>query len=155
MHIVNQPPPQRFPLVVPQSQRCSRIQSLLRHFSTHSGALLLGLLLATVSSASAQISSVLFQDDFSAATIDATKYSPSAPFFEGGVGDIHAVAAGGAIEFVGTTTTQWWSGGTLRIAPVFSASESAPITIGLDRMTEMGVGSASRSALWILDESRT
>ena len=155
MKIVNQPPPHRFPLVVPRSEQCSRIQSLLRHFSTHSGALLLGLFLATVSSASAQISSVLFQDDFSAATIDATKYSPSAPFFEGGVGDIHAVAAGGAIEFVGTTTTQWWSGGTLRIAPVFSASESAPITIGLDRMTEMGVGSASRSALWILDESRT
>ena len=103
----------------------------------------------------AQISSVLFQDDFSSNTIDPAKYQPSAPFFEGGVGDIHAEAGNGVIEFVGTTTQQWWSGGTLRVAPMFTATENANLSVSIDRVAEAGVGTASRSALWILDETRT
>src|SRR5262245_57613500 len=102
--------------------------------------------------ASAQlISKTLFSDDFSASAIDATRYQADAPFFEGGTGDIHAQAANGTIEFVGTTTQQWWSGGTLRVVPTFAASEQEPVSITIDRVAEAGVGSASRSALWILD----
>src|SRR4029079_11566930 len=96
-----------------------------------------------------------FSDDFAAATIDPAKYQADAPFFEGGTGDIHATAANGTIEFVGTTTQQWWSGGTLRVVPTFSASEQEPLSITIDRVKEAGVGSASRSALWILDETKT
>lgn len=118
-------------------------------------AILLALLATVLPPAAAQISTVVFQDDFSAATIDATKYTPDAPFFEGGIGDIHAEAKNGTIEFVGTTTTQWWSGGTLRIAPTFTASEASPVTLTIDRVAEVGVGTASRSALWILDETKT
>ncbi|MSU62038.1 MAG: hypothetical protein EXS31_06530 [Pedosphaera sp.] len=99
--------------------------------------------------------SVVFSDDFSKNTIDPAKYQPDAPFFEGGKGDIHAEAKDGAIEFVGTTTTQWWSGGTLRIVPTFSATEETPVQITVDRVKEAGVGSASRSALWILDETQS
>src|SRR5947199_10428095 len=58
----------------------------------------------------AQISTVVFSDDFSSNTIDPNKYQPDAPFFEGGTGDIHAVAGGGVMHFVGTTSQQWWSG---------------------------------------------
>ena len=112
------------------------------------------LLMGSVTPASAQISTVLFQDDFSAATIDPAKYVADAPFFEGGKGDIHATAHDGVIEFVGSTTTQWWSGGTLRVAQTFNASEAAPITLSIDRVAEAGVGTASRSALWILDETK-
>jgi len=103
---------------------------------------------------SAQISTVVFQDDFSANTIDPAKYQPDAPFFEGGKGDIHAEVGGGVIKFVGTTSQQWWSGGTLRIAPTFNATEATPVTISLDRVSEAGVGTASRSALWILNEAK-
>jgi len=103
----------------------------------------------------AQIASVLFQDDFASNTIDPAKYQSDAPFFEGGVGDIHAEARNGTIEFVGTTTQQWWSGGTLRVAPVFAATEQANLSVTIDRVSEVGVGTASRSALWILDETKT
>src|SRR6185503_4913883 len=103
----------------------------------------------------AQISSVLFQDDFSANSIDPAKYQADAPFFEGGVGDVHATAHDGVIEFVGTTTQQWWSGVTLKVAPTFNASEDSNVAISIDRVAEAGQGSASRSALWILDESKT
>jgi hypothetical protein len=98
---------------------------------------------------------VVFQDDFASNSIDPAKYQPDAPFFEGGVGDIHAEARNGTIEFVGTTTQRWWSGGTLRVVPTFEASESSILTVSIDRVREAGVGSASRSALWILDETKT
>ncbi|MCC7376010.1 MAG: hypothetical protein IT581_15235 [Verrucomicrobiales bacterium] len=104
---------------------------------------------------SAQIQTVVFQDDFSANTIDPAKYQADAPFFEGGVGDIHAEAKSGTIEFVGKTTQQWWSGGTLQVMQTFTASESSPVTVSIDRVAEAGVGTASRSALWILDETKT
>ena len=104
---------------------------------------------------SAQISTVIFQDDFAANTIDPAKYQPDAPFFEGGIGDVHAVAENGVMRFVGTTTQQWWSGATLRVVPVFTATEQANLVVSVDRVAEAGLGSASRSALWILDETRT
>src|SRR4029453_15470499 len=61
----------------------------------------------------------------------------------------------GVLKFVGTTTQQWWSGGTLRIVPTFAPSAAEVVTLSIDRVAEAGVGSASRSALWILDETKT
>src|SRR6266496_3631956 len=112
-------------------------------------------LLVCLPRASAQISTVVFSDDFAASTIDTNKYQPDAPFFEGGLGDIHAVAGNGVIQFAGSTTQRWWSGATLRVVPTFTASEGANVAVSIDRVAEAGMGSASRSALWILDESRT
>jgi hypothetical protein len=114
---------------------------------------LLALLVAPVTSVRAQLSQVIFQDDFSASSIDPAKYTPDAPFFEGGKGDIRAEAGNGVIRFVGTTTQQWWSGGTLSVAGTYSASEESPVTFSIDRVSEVGAGTASRSALWILDEA--
>ncbi|MDA7866545.1 hypothetical protein N9B57_01285 [Verrucomicrobia bacterium] len=102
-----------------------------------------------------QQSNVVFSDDFESNSIDSAKYQAAEPFFEGGEGDIHAEAADGAIRFVGTTTQQWWSGGTLRVVPTFAPSDSEKITLAIDRVAEAGVGSASRSALWIYDETET
>jgi len=111
--------------------------------------------LVCVPQTSAQISTVVFSDDFSANTIDTNKYQPDAPFFEGGLGDIHAQAGNGVMQFVGTTTQQWWSGATLRVVPTFTASEGANVAVSIDRVAEAGQGSAARSALRILDETRT
>src|SRR5688572_26057027 len=111
--------------------------------------------LACLPQASAQISTVVFSDDFSANTIDTNKYQPDAPFFEGGLGTIHAEIGNGVMHFTGVTTQRWWSGGTLRVVPPFTASDEAIVAISLDRVAEAGVGSASRSALWILDQTKT
>lgn len=98
---------------------------------------------------------VIFEDDFESNEIDETKYQAANPFFEGGQGDIHAEAGNGVMRFVGTTTEQWWSGGTLRIVPTFAPSESQKITLSIDRVEEAGQGTASRSALWIFNEDET
>lgn len=117
--------------------------------------MVVAVLLSWIRPAQAQLTQVIFEDDFSSNTIDPAKYQADAPFFEGGVGDIHGEAGGGVMRFVGTTSQQWWAGGTLRIVPTFNASDAAPLTVSIDRVAEVGVGTASRSALWILDETKT
>ena len=75
--------------------------------------------------------SVVFEDDFSSNEIDPARYGESTPFFEGGIGDIHAEAGDGVMRFVGTTTQQWWSGGTLKIKDSFNAGQDSPVTISI------------------------
>ncbi|MBX3732344.1 MAG: hypothetical protein KF791_07085 [Verrucomicrobiae bacterium] len=127
----------------------------MNHFHSKAMALAAVLTVFAASLQAQQLTQVLFQDDFSSNSIDPAKYTPDSPFFEGGVGDIGAQAGDGVMRFVGTTTQQWWSGGTLQIAGVYAATEATPVTISIDRVAEAGVGSASRSALWILDETKT
>jgi len=117
--------------------------------------LVVAVLLSWIRPAQAQLTQVIFEDDFSSNTVDPAKYQADAPFFEGGVGDIHAEAGGGVMRFVGTTSQQWWAGGTLRVVPTFNATEESPLTVSVDRVAEVGVGTASRSALWILDETKS
>ena len=105
----------------------------------------------TAATASAQTVKTVFEDDFSTDGIDPARYVPDAPFFEGGQGDIAGTIANGVLEFAGTTTQQWWSGGTLRIVPTFTASEEQSVVFSVDRVAEAGEGSASRSALWIMN----
>src|SRR5439155_7894768 len=42
-----------------------------------------------------------------------------------------------------------------RVVPTFAASDEALVAVSIDRVAEAGVGTASRSALWILDETKT
>lgn len=135
----------------PESPNPRPCYGMFRAAAALAAAALLGL----SSNLSAEFTSVVFEDDFSSNTVDPTKYIPDAPFFEGGVGDIHAEAADGVLKFVGSTSQQWWSGGTLRIVPTFTASEQSKVVISVDRVAEAGRGTASRSALWILDETQT
>ncbi len=108
-------------------------------------------LLTSLPRASAQITNVVFFDDFSAGAIDTNKYQPDAPFFEGGLGDIHATEANGVVEFTGTVSKQWWAGATLRLVPTFTASDETNVVVSVDRVSEAGMGTSSRSALWIMD----
>ncbi|MBI4658116.1 MAG: hypothetical protein HY735_04565 [Verrucomicrobia bacterium] len=102
-----------------------------------------------------QITNTVFFDDFSKSGIDTSKYVVDAPFFEGGQGDIAPKVEGGVLEFAGTVSQQWWAGGTLRLQQTFPVSPETNIVISVDRVSEAGAGSASRSALWIMDETRT
>jgi hypothetical protein len=103
----------------------------------------------------AQITNTVFFEDFESGVIDPDKFVPDSPFFEGGIGDISASIVNGELEFFGTVSQQWWAGATLRVVPTFTVSEEADIIASVDRVQEAGVGSASRSALWIMDETQT
>jgi hypothetical protein len=103
--------------------------------------------------AAAQITNVVFFDDFEDGVIDPGVYQPDAPFFEGGRGNISAAEANGVMEFTGTVSQQWWAGGTLRLVRGFSVSDETNLVVSVDRVSETGVGSASRSALWIMDST--
>jgi hypothetical protein len=105
--------------------------------------------------ATAQITNVLFSDDFTKNGVDSTKYVVDAPFFEGGKGDIAPKVENGVLEFTGTVSQQWWAGATLRLVQTFPVSPETNIVISVDRVAENGIGTASRSALWIMDETRT
>ena len=129
-----------------------------RHRSKLGFALVCALLVGfatQIQTTQAQVSTVVFQDDFESNTIDSAKFEPAAPFFEGGEGDIHAEAGDGVLRFVGTTTQQWWSGGTLRVKETFDATPDTPVTFSIDRVEIADVGTAERSAVWILDESES
>jgi hypothetical protein len=103
----------------------------------------------------AQITNILFSENFDAGTIDPLKLVPDAPFFEGGQGDIAATVNGGVLEFTGTVSAQWWAGATMRVVPTFEVSDAKQVAVEVDRVAEAGFGSASRSALWIMDSTQT
>ncbi|HTI68930.1 MAG TPA: hypothetical protein VMF06_03130, partial [Candidatus Limnocylindria bacterium] len=118
------------------------------------GLLAAGLLLTGLPVAQAQITNVVFFDDFEAASIDPAKLVPAAPVFEGGTGDIAATQAGGVVEFTGTVSQQWWAGATLKVVPTFQVSDEANVAVSVDRVLENGVGTSQRSALWIMDSTQ-
>lgn len=121
-----------------------------RHFFLGTAArAALTLLLASV--LHAQVTNVLFSENFSGNTIDPAKFTRATPFFEGGVGEFDVTQHDGVIEFTGTVSQQWWPAATLQLNPVFRASEETNIVISVDRVSEAGFGTASRSMLWILD----
>lgn len=131
------------------------MNQILRNLSRSSAAWLAASALLLLPQAGAQVNQTVFSEDFSGASIDTSKFTPGAPFFEGGVGDISASQHDGVLEFTGTVSQQWWAGGTLRLNPTFEASPETNIVVSVDRVAEQGVGTASRSALWIMDESET
>ena len=105
--------------------------------------------------ASAQITNVVFTDDFSKTGIDTGKYAVDSPFFEGGKGTIAPKVENGVLEFTGTVTEQWWAGATLRVIEPIAISPETNVVVTVDRIEETGGTTGSRSALWIMDESRT
>jgi hypothetical protein len=105
------------------------------------------------SPARAQITNILFFEDFET-PLNTNELVPAAPFFEGGVGDIHGTVANGVVEFTGTVSQQWWAGATLRVVPTFTVSDANQVAVEVDRVLEDGQGTASRSALWIMDSTQ-
>jgi len=105
--------------------------------------------------ASAQITNVVFSEDFSGTTVDSSKFAPDSPYFEGGSGDITATQHDGVVEFQGQVNQQWWAGATLRVIPTFEASPEKNLVVSVDRVQELGGTTGSRSALWIMDTTQS
>ena len=135
--------------------RVTHLQSHCRWIKSSLLLVLAGLLMASALPLKAQITNVLFFEDFESGTLDTNKLVPDAPFFEGGEGNIAATVSGGVVEFSGTVTRQWWAGSTLRVVPTFEVSDAKQVAVEVDRVLEDGQGTASRSALWIMDSTET
>src|SRR5258707_414464 len=125
----------------------------LRHCLLSGVIIVLGNLLMT--QARAQITNVVFSDDFSTAGINTNKYAIDAPFFEGGKGTIAPKVENGVLEFTGEVTERWWAGATLRVVQPFAISAETNVLVTVDRVAENGTGSSTRSALWLMDATRT
>jgi hypothetical protein len=110
--------------------------------------------LFTAGAAHAQ-SQILFSDDFESGTIDPAKWQLDDKPFESGVSDIQAYENGGVLEFSGTVTAQYWPGLNLVAVPTFKASLQTNLVVTVDRVSELGAGTASRSAIWITDANRS
>ncbi len=115
--------------------------------------LLVAACLLSLAPAQAQITNILFFEDFEA-PLATNELVPDAPFFEGGVGDIAGAVNNGVVEFTGTVSQQWWAGATLRVVPTFAVSDANHVAVEVDRVLEGGEGTASRSALWIMDSTQ-
>ena len=100
-------------------------------------------------------SQVLFTDTFDGTSIDTAKWRVDGRPFESGTSDITAVEGGGMLTFSGTVTGNYWPGTALATIPTFKASIETNLVCSVDRVYDMSTGTASRSALWITDATRS
>src|SRR5688500_5389181 len=132
----------------------TRLLSFRRRFNSKILLTVAVLALPLASPLQAQITNILFFEDFES-PLNTNELVPAAPFFEGGVGDIQGTVTGGVVEFSGTVSQQWWAGATLRVVPTFTVSDANQVAVEVDRVAEAGQGTASRSALWVMDSTQT
>lgn len=104
--------------------------------------------------ATAQVTNSVFSDDFSG-PLNTTKWTVGKRTLEGGTGTIVPVVSNGVVEITGTTTEQWWAGGSLQVATNFTVNPETNVAFSVDRVSENGSGTAHRTALWILDSTGT
>src|SRR5436190_14671826 len=71
--------------------------------------------------ASAQVTNVVFSDDFSG-SLNTNNWIVGKRTLEGGTGTIVPTVSNGVVEITGTTTEQWWAGGSLQLATNFAAN---------------------------------
>ncbi len=105
----------------------------------------------------------LLSDDFSAGTIDTSKWDVDTQPLEvngsltnnsyivvtNGVLQVYAVS-GGMSDAAGL----WWGGLGLATKELFAASPTAPVSFEIDRVSHVGTGAARRTAIMIADAAR-
>lgn len=104
--------------------------------------------------ASAQVTNVVFSEDFSG-PLNTNKFTVGKRSLEGGKGTIAPTVANGVVEITGTVTEQWWAGGSLELVPTFPANAETNVAFSVDRVSDNGSGTAFRSIMWILDSTGT
>lgn len=132
-----------------------KFNALFRRLSPHAQGLRRALAIAAfpiclVASSQGQ---VLFTEDFSG-SLDPAKWRTSNQPFESGITDITATSGGGYLTFSGTDTAGWWGGASVVTIPSFKASPETNLVFEVDRASEYGTGTASRSGVWITDANR-
>jgi len=116
------------------------------------GLALTGML--TLPEASAQITNVVFSEDFSK-PLDTNKLVADNIGFEGGKGTIAPTVANGVVEFTGAVTEQWWAGAAIRVAQTFPVNAETNVMMSVDRVAEAGTGTGHRSSIWITDQNQS
>src|SRR5690349_9190452 len=106
--------------------------------------------LVTAARLSAQVTNVVFSEDF-AGPLNTNKLVADNIGFEGGKGTIAPTVANGVVEFTGAVSEQWWAGAALRVVPTFKANDETNIVFSADRVSATGEGTAYRSSMWITD----
>lgn len=96
----------------------------------------------------------LFSDDFMDSTLNAAKWRVDNQPFESGTTDVLITVGGGSLNFSGTDLSGWWGGSAVMTVPTFAASPETNVIFEVDRVSEFGLGTASRSAIWITDTNR-
>jgi intracellular sulfur oxidation DsrE/DsrF family protein len=101
----------------------------------------------------------LLTDDFSGATIDSSKWRSGPTTLEslGTTTNSSVVLANGAVKFTVTSgalsdaANIWWGGLTLDTVDAFTASQAAPVSFEIDRVSHTETGAATRTGFWITD----
>lgn len=127
----------------------SRLAQVARRFGRTMLAAAFPALLAVTSQAQ-----VLFSDDFTGASLDPVKWRVSNRPFESGITDIVPSVGGGYLSISGTDTAGWWGGASVATVPTFKASAETNLIFEVDRVSDYGIGTASRSGIWITDANR-
>ena len=110
--------------------------------------------LVTAARLSAQVTNVVFSEDFSG-PLNTNKLVADNIGFEGGKGTIAPAVANGVVEFTGAVSEQWWAGAALRVVPTFKANDETNIVFSADRVSATGEGTAYRSSMWITDTNQS
>ena len=93
-------------------------------------------------------------DDFGNGTIDANwRVNPQG--FEAGAADATISESGGTVQFSATGTANFWGGASLASELTFSAGTTTPVTFEIDRVSHSGSGSATRTGIYVTDQTRS
>jgi hypothetical protein len=93
-------------------------------------------------------------DTFAGTTINPV-WRISAQAFETGTADASFTVSGDKLQVVATGTANYWGGASLASEQTFSAGTTTPVTFEVDRISHSGTGSATRSGIYITDQTRS
>ena len=93
-------------------------------------------------------------DNFAGDTINPLwRINPQA--FETGSADTSFTESGGTLQIVATGTANFWGGASLASERTFSAGTTTPVTFEVERVAHSGSGSATRTGIYVTDQTRS
>ncbi|HUF61376.1 MAG TPA: hypothetical protein VMN36_04825 [Verrucomicrobiales bacterium] len=97
---------------------------------------------------------VVLEDNFNSGVLQDHWAFDQRPFETGSV-EVGGGLAGGAMVIEVTAFENYWGGFALSTERTFQASAANPLSFEITRVLDEGVGTATRSGVWISDQSRT
>ena len=97
-----------------------------------------------------------YSDDFETGDLNAFWQVSDRPFEAGTSLDGYVeVGPVNSLDIIGTVSDDYWGGRSVATGQTFSADKVYPLVIEVDRVLDGGVASATRSGIWITDQSRS